>query len=179
MTTINTPTPVREVLAGAVGTWSLDPSSTTIEFHTKAMWGLAKVKGTFKAMEGKVIVTDGGVVSGTLVIDASSVYTGNNKRDSHLRSADFFESDKYPTIIFTATSATPVGDDKVNISGTLTVHGQARPLEIVATVAQAGPDMATLRSELEVDRSGWGLTWSKMGAKLTNKIVVSAHFTKS
>jgi polyisoprenoid-binding protein YceI len=179
MSTINPPNPANGVLAGAVGTWSLDPSLTTIELRTKAMWGLAKVKGNFKAVGGEGTVTDGSLVNGTLVIDASSASTGNNKRDAHLRSADFFESEKYPTFVFTALSASPAGTDNIKVSGTLTVHGQARPLDIVVTVAQTGPGTATLRSEFEVDRSKWGLTWAKMGAKLVSQVSVSAHYTKN
>jgi polyisoprenoid-binding protein YceI len=167
------------VLAGAAGAWVLDPSATTIELRTKAMWGLAKVKGRFKAVEGGGTVGADGGVSGTLVIDASSMNTGNSKRDTHLRSADFFESDQYPTFTYTATGATPIGDDKVKVTGTLTVHGQTRPLEITGTVVQADGDSATINADVEIDRSDWGLTWAKMGARLTNQVAVSARFTRA
>src|SRR6202034_3409129 len=70
------------LFAGAAGAWVLDPSATTIELQTKAMWGLAKVKGSFTAVDGAGTVTADGGVSGTLVIDASSVNTSNSKRDT-------------------------------------------------------------------------------------------------
>jgi polyisoprenoid-binding protein YceI len=179
MATIEPSSGTEGLFAGAAGTWLLDPSATTIELRTKAMWGLAKVKGSFKAVEGEGVVTADGGLSGTLVIDASSVNTGNKKRDVHLRSADFFESDKYPTFTYTATGASPTGEDKVNVTGTLSVHGQTRPLDITANVVQADDRSATLTAEVEIDRSTWGLTWAKMGARMINQLVVSSRFTRA
>src|ERR1700693_1442394 len=83
------------------GTWHLDPNRTTIEFHTKAVWGLAKVKGTFSAVSGSGVVGDRGTISGELVVDANSIDTRNKRRDKHLRSADFFDVSAYPTFSFT------------------------------------------------------------------------------
>jgi polyisoprenoid-binding protein YceI len=166
-------------LAGAAGTWTLDPAATTIELRTKAMWGLAKVKANFRAVEGEGVVAEDGRLTGTLSIDASSVDTGSKKRDAHLLSADFFESDKYPTFTYTATGASPSTADTVKLTGTLTVHGETRPLDITATVAQASATRATLTAEFDIDRSAWGLTWAKMGAKLSNHLAVTAHFVRS
>ena len=84
MVTTNHPTDVTGLLGGATGTWALDPSATTIELHTKAMWGLVKVKANFNALSGSATVT-AGAVNGALVIDAASVNSGNKKRDAHLR----------------------------------------------------------------------------------------------
>ncbi len=167
-----------ELFAGVVGTWVVDPSATTIELRTKAMWGLAKVKGRFTAVEGGGVVTADGDLSGTLVIDASSVNTGNKRRDVHLRSADFFESDKYPTFTYTATGASRI-DDQVKVTGTLTVHGQTRPFDVMATIVQADGNSVTLNTEFEIDRSAWGLTWAKMGARLNNQVAVGTRFTKA
>jgi polyisoprenoid-binding protein YceI len=165
-------------LAGAAGAWTLDPTASTIEFESKAMWGLAKVKGRFQAVEGGGVVATDGTVSGTLVIDARSVDTKNKKRDDHLRSGDFFEVDTYPTVIYTVTGASPVGD-QVKVSGDLTIHGQTRPLEVVATVDDSGPDRVRITTEVDIDRSQWGLTWAKMGARLGNHVVVNAQFNKT
>ena len=179
MSTVEASQPIRGALAGATGTWTLEPATTTITFQTKAMWGLAKVKGSFKALEGSGTLTGTGAVQGRLAVDASSVATGIKKRDAHLRSADFFESDRYPTVVFTATGATPVGDDHVRLSGTLTVHGQARPIEIDTTVVRTGADSITLKSQFELDRQEWGMAHQNMGAGVLNKMAVSAHFIRS
>jgi polyisoprenoid-binding protein YceI len=179
MSTVGTPNPASGAFAAAAGAWTLDPAATTITFQTKAMWGLAKVKGSFKAVEGGGTVTETGTVQGSLTIDASSVDTGNKKRDDHLRSADFFESVKYPTFVFTATKASQLRADKLTISGTLTIRGQARPLDIEATVDQTSPNSSTLTTELELDRREWGITWAKMGAKVLNQMTIHARFTRS
>jgi polyisoprenoid-binding protein YceI len=165
-------------LSGATGTWVLDPSATTVELRTKAMWVLP-VKGTFRAVEGSGTVSEDGDVTGTLSVDASSVDTGNKKRDNHLRSSDFFETDKHAHFVYTATGASPAGPDQIKVNGTLTVRGQTRPLDIVATVSPTSPSEATVTAEFALDRSQWGVTWAKMGAQTSNQLKVSARFTKA
>jgi polyisoprenoid-binding protein YceI len=166
-------------LAGAAGSWKLDPAGTTVELHTKAMWGLAKVKGTMKAVEGSGIVSEDQGVSGTLVIDASSISTKNKRRDEHLRSADFFEVVKYPTLTYSVSGVTPADDGTFTVSGTLTVHGQTRPLKLLASVVKGAPDRVTLSAEAEIDRSEWGVSWAKLGARLDNHVVVTADFVNA
>jgi polyisoprenoid-binding protein YceI len=177
MATTDTPEGTARPLSDAAGTWTLDPSATTITLQTKAMWGLAKVNGSFTALEGSGTVSATGAVTGTLSIDASSVDTGNKKRDNHLRSADFFEADKHAHFTYTATGASPAGADQVKVTGNLTVRDQTRPLDIVATVTNTGTS-AVLTADFELDRSAWGVSWAKMGARLVNHVKVSAHFTK-
>ena len=97
-----------------------------------------------------------GTVSGTLVIDASSIDTKNKKRgNDHLRSGDFFEVDTHPTIVYTASrGASPVGDS-FKVSGDLTVHGQTRPLEVTATGTDSGEGRVRITAEVDIDRSQW------------------------
>jgi polyisoprenoid-binding protein YceI len=159
------------------GSWTLDPSQTSIEFHTKAMWVL-NVKGTFKAIEGSGSVGADGRVSGSIVFDAASVDTKKKKRDDHLRTADFFEVTAFPTITFTATDAHPKGADKVEVTGTLTIHGQTQPLALLADVSVTD-DSAMVSAEVDIDRSEWGLTWAKLGAGLKNHVVINARFTRA
>jgi polyisoprenoid-binding protein YceI len=166
------------LLSEAAGSWKLDPEGTTVELHTKAMWGLAKVKGTMKAVEGSGIVAVDGGVSGTLVVDAESIATNNKKRDQHLRSDDFFDVAKYPTLTYSATGVTPVADGQLKVTGSLTVHGQTRPLDLLASAVEGPPGRVTITGEAEIDRSQWGMTWAKMGAKLNNRVVVKAQFVK-
>jgi polyisoprenoid-binding protein YceI len=177
MATANTPDGVAW-LSEAAGTWALDPSATKIELRTKAMWVLP-VKVTFRAAGGGGTVSEDGGVNGSLSIDASSVDTGNKKRDDHLRSADFFETENHAQFVYTATGVSPAGPDQIKVNGTLTVRGQTRPLDVLATVSQSSSNSATLNAEFELDRSQWGVTWSKMGARLINQVKVSARFTKA
>jgi polyisoprenoid-binding protein YceI len=177
MTATNEPTDAGP-LASATGTWSLDPSASTVELHTKAMWGLATVKAVFKPTEGGGSVGGDGNVTGTLVIDASSVDTKNKKRDKHLRSSDFFEVEKYPTFTYAATGSRPATGNQVTVTGTLTVHGESRPLDVPVTITEAGPNRVLVTGQVEIDRSKWGLTWAKMGARLINQVTVAAAFTR-
>jgi polyisoprenoid-binding protein YceI len=166
-------------LAGATGNWQLDPVGTNIELRTKAMWGLAKVRGRFNALEGSGVVDEDGTLSGTIVFDAKSIDTKNKRRDTHLRGGDFFEVEKYPTLSYSATGASPTDDGKLKVTGSLTVKDQSRPLELLVTATQPAPGRATLTAEAEIDRRQWGMTWAKMGAGVINQVVVVAQFTRA
>src|SRR5580693_2698722 len=80
---------------GAVaGEWIVDPSRSAVSFKSGSMWGLVRVHGVFRQVTGNGTVSPTGEVSGALTVSAASVDTKNAKRDTHLRSADFFDSDK-------------------------------------------------------------------------------------
>ena len=167
-----TPTDLRSF----VGRWVLDPEQTSIVFRTKAVW-VFPAKGTAKAIEGSGTVGDDGSLSGALVIDAASIDTKNKKRDAHLRTADFFEVEKFPTITFETTSGRLADSGKVELAGSFTVHGQTRPLTLVADVNAAG-DTATVSTEVDIDRSDWGLSLTPFGAGLKNHVAITARFNK-
>jgi polyisoprenoid-binding protein YceI len=159
------------------GSWAVDPHQSTVEFRTKALW-LVPVKGRAKVTEGGAIVGADGSLTGTLLIDAASIDTKNKKRDEHLRSADFFEVVKYPSIIFAVSAGRFVSSDKMELEGTLTVHGQTRPLALSADVDTSG-DSAVLSTEIEIDRRSWGLSLAPFGAGYKNRVTVRAAFSRS
>ena len=161
------------------GTWRLDPSATTVEFHTKAMWGMAKVNGTFRPVSGIGVVGDDGTISGELVVDASSIETRNKRRDKHLRGADFFEVRTYPTFSFSASEVTPSADGTLSIKGTLQIKDRSLPIDVVATSTLQSSQRVTVSAEATIDRSRWGMTWARMGAALINRVVVVAEFVRS
>jgi polyisoprenoid-binding protein YceI len=166
-------------LADAAGTWQLDAAGTSIELRAKAMWGLAKVRGRINALEGSGVVGEDGAVSGTIVFDATSIDTQNKKRDTHLRSGDFFDVEKYPTFTYSATGATQTDQGLLKVTGSLTIRDQSRPLDLLVSAARAAPGRATLTAEAEIDRRQWGMTWAKMGAGVINHVNVVAQFTRS
>jgi len=165
-------------LSRYTGTWRLDLAKTTVDFRTKAMWVLP-VKGTAKALSGEAQIGADGEANGTFVIDAGSFDTKNKKRDDHLRTADFFEVVKYPTISFTADSVRSTGSGRLEVDGKLTVHGRSQPVTLNAEVSGAGGNSATVTTEVEIDRSLFGLSWSKMGAGLKNHVTIRAHFDRA
>jgi polyisoprenoid-binding protein YceI len=122
------------------------------------------------------VAADGGI-SGSLVIDAASIDTKNKKRDIHLRTADFFEVEPFPTITYQATSGRLSGPGTIDLDGTLTVHGVTKPLAVSANLSVAAGSVI-VSAEVEIDRSGWGLTLRPFGAGLKNKVIINARFRK-
>jgi polyisoprenoid-binding protein YceI len=177
--TESTSTATLSAPATTAGTWRLDPERTSIEFHSKAMWGMAKVKGTFRAVSGSGIVADEGALSGGLVVDANSIDTQNKRRDKHLRSDDFFDVSAYPTFSFTASEVTPAPDGTLNMTGALRIRDRSHPIDVIATTTSPSPDRVIVSAEATIDRSDWGMTWARMGAALVNRVVVVAQFVRS
>jgi polyisoprenoid-binding protein YceI len=116
-------------------------------------------------------------VTGTLVLDAASIDTKNTKRDAHLRTEDFFEVEKYPTLVVNVFGATPTPTGAYDFNASLTIHGQERPVKFSGPVS-IDDGVATVKVETDIDRSEWGVSWAKMGAGLKNHVIVTARFTK-
>jgi polyisoprenoid-binding protein YceI len=172
---------VQALLADAAlaGNWTLDSSRSTIALRSRSMWGLAPVKGVFRTISGKGAVSPDGSVSGIITVAAGSIDTKNPKRDTHLRSADFFNSASYPDVTFTADRIQPSAHG-VTVSGTLTVRDRTRPLTLEATVSTPGAGEVWLDAAVQVNRADFGLTWNQMGmASMHNTITVHAVFTRT
>lgn len=167
------------LLRSGAGHWVLDPQQSSVKISHKAFWGLQTVRGTFSELSGEGDVAADGSVTGRLVIGAASVNTRNAKRDTHLRSNDFFKADEHPTIVFAAHDAKPDSSGHLTVTGELEAAGISRPLSFTATIAQESPAAATLSAEAEVDRAGYGMTWNQLGSLTGNaKVSVVARFTK-
>lgn len=159
------------------GEWTLDPTRSSVALRSKSIWGLVKVTGTFTEIAGEGKVDADGTVTGSITVTAVSIDTKRKKRDAHLRSADFFDVENHPTIVFTAHRLAATADGAV-INGDLTVHGVTRPLTVPvsATRSEAG---LTLAGEVTIDRSEFGLTWNQLGmTSMSNHINVTATFTR-
>jgi len=164
--------------AALTGTWTLDASKSTVGLRSKSMWGVVSVKGVFRQVSGQGTVSPAGDVSGTMTVSAASIDTKNKKRDTHLRSADFFDSDTYPDITVTVNQARPSGQG-VAVSGSLTVRDRTRPVTFDAKVSGISDGEIALDAEIQVNRADFGLTWNQMGmASMHNTIIVHAVFTR-
>ncbi len=162
------------------GTWTLDADRSSASFRSTSLWGLVKVKGRFTGISGSGSVGTDGSSGGELVIDASSVTTGNDKRDTHLRSDDLLQTSSHPQITYRASAATALGPDRATLSGTLTIAGTSQPLEIEAKVGDIDDGDVTISASFAVDRSAWGIGWRKMGmTKMSTPVEVVARFTPS
>jgi polyisoprenoid-binding protein YceI len=143
------------------GVWSVDPARSELAFAVKAMWGLATVRGVFGAYRGTLTVRSGSA-SGDLRIEATSLDTRNRRRDRHLRSADFFDVERHPEIVFTAAALTP-RPDGVTIAGELTIAGSRLWLELPVTVEQMADGTWSVEGETTLSRESAGMTWNMLG----------------
>jgi polyisoprenoid-binding protein YceI len=143
------------------GVWHLDRQRSEISFAVKEMWGLRTVRGAFTAFTGSLKV-QAGAAAGTLTIAAHSVTTGNDRRDQHLRSADFFDVDQHPQITFTTRAVTSRGEG-LTVGGHLSIGVSRTPLEIPVAVEQRPDGSLRLEGHATVSRKSAGLGWNKLG----------------
>jgi polyisoprenoid-binding protein YceI len=112
----------------SVSTWAIDPAHSVAEFKVKHMM-ISNVKGQFTGVSGTLERHEGDVTKSKVevTIDAASVNTRDAQRDAHLKSADFFEVEKFPTLSFKSTRIVPKTDDELAVEGELTIHGVTHP----------------------------------------------------
>jgi len=149
----------------AVRTLDIDRSHSEVAFQVRHL--LSKVRGRFADFAGTIQFDESNPQSSRVdvTIQARSVDTAEGDRDKHLRSADFFEVDIYPTLTFTSTSVTPRGDDTYDVVGELTIHGVTRPVTLPASFLGAAQDpwgntRFAFEAELKLNRKDFGLSWN-------------------
>ncbi|GAA3723319.1 YceI family protein [Streptomyces tremellae] len=182
------PAAVQRLLAdgAGAGAWALDPASTSVRITSKSMWGLVTAHGTFKEVAGEGTLGADGAVEGLLTLGAASLDTANAKRDKHLRSADFFDTDNHPEIVVrvsgNANGADDATADGLPLSAEATVKGTTRVLPVTAAVAPegSGTDAVRLTVRTVVDHRTFGITWSPMGMmKPHTDVAVEAVFRRA
>src|ERR1700761_1613452 len=99
----------------SVGVWNVDPNRSTIRFRAKSMWGIAPVKGRFTEFNGDGQITDTRTIFGRIDIHTASLDTKIAKRDKHLRSAEYFDSARFPDISVVVTGAEAIDGDSVEL----------------------------------------------------------------
>ena len=115
----------------ATATWVIDPTHSEVQFKVKHLV-ISTVTGSFGQFEGAAETVGDDFTDAKLSFsaDISSISTGNEQRDGHLKSADFFDADAFPKLTFTSTSMTKTGDDKYDLVGDLTMHGVTKPVTL-------------------------------------------------
>lgn len=161
----------------AQGIWTVDLELSSITFAVRHIWGLVKVRGRFTRFSGEAVVTAAGTITAQLSIDADSVDTRNSRRDTHLRSGDFFDAANHPAITFVTTGVT--ADASLHIVGDLSVAGNTRHVEFGALVLDADAQHATTAARVTIDHSDFGITWSPMGmARATADVALQLRWVK-
>lgn len=146
--------------------WAIDPAHTTVEFAIKHMM-VTNVKGRFTQFSGTITgdLDDPQDLRIQGQIDAASITTGNEQRDAHLRSADFFDVEQYPTITFESTRVERKDRNHATVWGNLTVRGTTREVELAIEFNGIGKNpygktVAGFTAETSISRKEWGLTWN-------------------
>jgi polyisoprenoid-binding protein YceI len=151
----------------ATSTWNLDPAHSVAEFKVKHMM-ISNVKGQFAKVTGVLTrnETDPTKSHVEAAIEASSINTREEQRDAHLKSADFFHAEKFPTLSFKSTHITRKGDGELAVAGDLTIRDVTR--NVVFTVE--GPTPPTkdpwgntrlgLSATTKINRKDFGLNWN-------------------
>jgi polyisoprenoid-binding protein YceI len=150
-----------------VTTWNIDPVHSVAEFKVKHMM-ISNVKGQFTSLTGTMMLDEKDLANSRVEasIDAASINTRDAQRDAHLKSADFFDVEKFPTLSFKSTRVTRTGDSELAVTGDLTIHGVTRE----AVFAVEGPTPPAkdpwgnirvgLSASTKISRKDFGLTWN-------------------
>jgi polyisoprenoid-binding protein YceI len=146
--------------------WALDTAHSSVDFSVKHMM-IANVKGTFNSFSAVIEAepTDLTTAKIDFSIALSSVDTRNADRDNHLRSADFFDVEKYPTLTFKASSIQKTGNDEYNVTGNVSLHGVTKQETFTVTYEGTGKDpwgnmKVGFSVEGKIKRSDYGLKWN-------------------
>jgi polyisoprenoid-binding protein YceI len=142
------------------GSWAVNATASRVGFEVGNLWGLAKVRGEFESVRGALAVGPDSV-DGQLTIDASSLNTRNERRDKHLRSADFFGVEQHPEIVFETLSATlePGG---LTVTGSLHI-GESRIQLSLPVEVDVGTDRLIVSASTPISRELVGLAWNRLG----------------
>jgi len=150
----------------AVATYTVDPGHSSVGFAVRHL-GFSKVRGRFTAFEGTLELdqADLSTLSTHASIDAGTITTGDEKRDAHLRSDDFFAVEEHPELSFTSTGTRSVGSDRLEIDGELTMRGVTHPVTFDAVyLGEArdpwGGDRVAFEATTKVNRKDYGLNWN-------------------
>jgi len=142
------------------GTWAIDPVHSSISFSVRHLV-VSKVRGTFGTFSGAIVVAEDGTPSVSAEIEVGSLNTGNEQRDGHIKSADFFDAENHPTASFVSTGVRADGDDYV-LAGDFTLKGVTKPIELKLEFNGVNPGMghgevAGFEASVVLNRKDFGI----------------------
>jgi polyisoprenoid-binding protein YceI len=166
--------------------WTIDTAHTTVGFVARHM-GLSKVRGQFTKFDGSIEGDPNDITTAKarFEVEMTSVDSGSPDRDGHLKSADFFDVEKFPTMTFESKKIERSGDDTYRVTGDLTIKGAAKPVELTYehggdTVDPFGNRKIGGTLTGTIKRSDWGLTWNVAletgGWLVSDKITIEIDF---
>jgi polyisoprenoid-binding protein YceI len=171
--------------ARAAQTFEIDPAHSEVTFQIRHF--LNKVRGNFRQFDAKIVKDDQDPANSSVefTIQTASIDTGVERRDNHLRSADFFDAEKYPTITFQSSAVEKVSDTDYKVTGRLTMRGVTKvitlPVTYLGEMKDAfGHTRAGFTTETTLNRQDFGVSWNKEldggGYMLGDDVDVSISF---
>jgi polyisoprenoid-binding protein YceI len=161
-----------------VSTWEIDSAHSGVHFSVRHLM-IATVRGEFRKVTGTINMDEKDISKSSVeaVIDATTIDTRDERRDNHLKSADFFDVAKFPTITFKSKSVTRQGEGRFKVAGDLTLHGVTKPviLDVEGLTNQVKDQRGNVKTgaavTTKINRSDFGLTWNR--AMETGGVAVS------
>lgn len=150
-----------------MSTWNIDPAHAVAEFKVKHMM-ISNVKGRFTAVKGSIHFDETDITKSSIeaTIAVNSLATGDPQRDAHLKSPDFLDADRYPTMTFQSKEVAKRGDGELSVAGDLTIHGVTLPVVFAVEGPTApgkdpwGNTRVGVSAATKVSRKDFGLTWN-------------------
>jgi polyisoprenoid-binding protein YceI len=171
------------VTATAAETYTFDKVHSDVSFQIRHF--LSKVRGRFTDYDGTIVADRAKPEASSVdfTIKATSIDTDNENRDKDLRSANFFEVEKYPDITFKSSKVTPKGQDRYDVTGTLTMHGVSKeitlPVTFLGTVNTGRGEKAGFETSITLNRKDFGIVWNRVldtgGTTLGDDVIVSIN----
>jgi polyisoprenoid-binding protein YceI len=148
-------------------TWNIDPAHSAAEFKVKHMM-ISNVKGSFSGLSGVLSehASDATLSSVQAAIPVATINTGDAQRDGHLKSADFFDAEKFPTLNFKSSKVVRKGEAEYEVTGDLTIRGVTKPVTFAVEGPSApgkdpwGNTRIGLSATAKINRKDFGLTWN-------------------
>lgn len=148
------------------GKWKVDKAHSNVKFNVTHMV-VSEVEGSFKLFDGTMENTKSDLTDAKInfTVDVSSIDTDNERRDGHLKSDDFFNAEKFPSMKFTSTSMTSAGDNKYKLAGDLTIRDVTKPVEFDVsyggTITANGKTKLGFKAKTTINRFDYNLKWDK------------------
>lgn len=162
------------------GTWAIDPVHSSVNFSVRHLV-VSKVRGGFDEFSGAITVAEDGTPSVSAEIAVGSVNTRNEQRDAHLKAADFFDTETFPTATFVSTAVRPDGDNYV-LDGDFTLKGVTRPISLALEFNGVNPGMghgevAGFEASVVLNRKDFGISFDAPletgGAVVGDKVTIT------
>ena len=169
--------------AGAAETYTFDKAHSDVSFQIRHF--LSKVRGRFTDFDGTIVADRAKPEASSVefTVKATSIDTDNENRDKDLRSANFFEVEKFPDITFRSTKVVARGQDRYDVTGDLTMHGVTKeitlPVSFLGTVNTGRGEKAGFETSITLNRKDYGIVWNRVldngGTTLGDDVLVSIN----